>query len=118
VCWRVWCGYGGVRLCCVWDSLGWVWGSEFLLCVGQIVLGLWECVCAVFCTDWSVSADIECVLCVGRCSTCLGDYFFVCVRGWGGLGGVILCCVWDGLVWVWGSEVVLCMGQFGVGFGD
>ena len=47
-----------------------------------------------------------------------GLIFFVCGSGWGGLGVVILCCVWDGLVWVWGSEVVLCMGQFGVGFGE
>jgi len=34
VCVRVWCGFGGVRLCCVYESLGLVWESEFLLCVG------------------------------------------------------------------------------------
>jgi len=34
--------FGGVSLCCVWDSLGWVWGSEFLLCVGQYGVGLGE----------------------------------------------------------------------------
>jgi len=50
VCWTVWCGYGGVRLCCVWDSLGWVWGSEFLLCVREFGVGLGN----------------ECVLCVGE----------------------------------------------------
>ena len=44
--------------------------------------------------------------------------FVVCGRVWNGFGGVILCCVLDGLVWVWGSEVVLCMGQFGVGLGE
>ena len=32
----------GVSVCCVWDSLVWVWGSEFVLCVGQFVVGLWE----------------------------------------------------------------------------
>jgi len=47
---RVWDLFGGVNLCCVWESLVWVWGSdcmfvwerlgrvwvsEFVLCVGQ-----------------------------------------------------------------------------------
>ena len=27
-----------------------------------------------------------------------------------------MCCVWDSFVWVWGSECVLCVAQFGVGF--
>jgi len=40
VCERDWGGFGGVILCCVWDSLLWVWGSEFELCVGHIVTGL------------------------------------------------------------------------------
>jgi len=31
---------------------------------------------------------------------------------------VILCCVWDSFVWVLGCECVLCVGQFGVGFGE
>jgi len=29
-------------VCCVWDSLVWVWGSECVLCVGQFGVGLWE----------------------------------------------------------------------------
>ena len=42
-----------------------------------------------------------------------------CLWGvWGGFGGVCLCCVCDSLVWVWGSEFVLCVGQFGAGFGE
>ena len=36
------CGFGGVGLCCVWDSLVWFWGSVFVLCVGQIWAGLGE----------------------------------------------------------------------------
>ena len=31
--------------------------------------------------------------------------------------GVSLCCVWESLVWVWGSEFVLCLGVFGMGSG-
>ena len=31
-----------------------------------------------------------------------------------GLRVVSVCCVWDSLVWVCGSECVLCVGQFGV----
>jgi len=42
VCETVWCGFEGVSLCCVWDSLVWVWGSECVLCVGQICVGLGE----------------------------------------------------------------------------
>jgi len=42
----------------------------------------------------------------------------VCGRDWGGFGGVSLCCVWDSLGRVWGSEVVLCVGAFGVGLGE
>ena len=36
---------------------------------------------------------------------------------WFGFEGVSVCCLWDSFVWVWGSEFVLCVGQFGVGFG-
>jgi len=42
----------------------------------------------------------------------------VCGRVSCGFGGVILCCVWDSLVWVWGREVVVCVGEFGVGMGE
>ena len=41
VCGTVWCGFGGGRVCCVWESLVWVWGSECLLCAGQFGVGLW-----------------------------------------------------------------------------
>jgi len=36
VCGRDWYEYGGVSVCCVWESLEWVWGSESVLCVGEI----------------------------------------------------------------------------------
>jgi len=42
VCRTVWCGFVGVSVYCVWDSLVWVWGSECMLCVGQFGMGLWE----------------------------------------------------------------------------
>jgi len=41
----------------------------------------------------------------------------VCGTVCSGFGGVSTCCVWDSLVWVWGSESVLCVGQFGAGLG-
>ena len=63
VCGRVWCGFGEVSLCFVWENLVWVPGavklcclweclgrvlvSEFVLCVGQFGVGLGDCVCAV-----------------------------------------------------------------------
>jgi len=42
----------------------------------------------------------------------------VCWTLWSGFGGVSECCVWDCLEWVWGSECVLCVGQFCVGLGE
>jgi len=38
----VWCVFGGVSLCCVWDSMVLVKWSECVLCVGQFgaVLGV------------------------------------------------------------------------------
>ena len=41
-----------MNLYCVWESLGWVWGSDFVLCVGQFRAGLGECFCAVCRTVW------------------------------------------------------------------
>ena len=84
MCGRVWFGFGGVSVCCVWDSLVWVCGSECVLCVGQFGVGLWERECAL------------------------------CGTVWCGFGGVSVCCVWESLVWVCGSECVLRVGEFGV----
>jgi len=83
VCGREWCEFGVVSLCCVWDSLLWVWGSECLLCVGEFGAGLVDCV------------------------------FAVCGRVWGVFGGMCLFCVWGSYLWDCGSECVLCVGQFG-----
>jgi len=80
VCGRVWGAFGGVSLCCVWERLVWVWGSECVLCVGQFGVGLGECV------------------------------FVVCLRVSCGFGGVTLFCVWESFVSVYGSEFVLCVG--------
>ena len=40
VCGTVLCGFGVVSVCCVCYSLLWVWGSEFLFCVGEFRVGL------------------------------------------------------------------------------
>ena len=43
VCGSVCCGFGGVCLCCVCESLGVVClGREFVLCVGKFGVGLGE----------------------------------------------------------------------------
>jgi len=52
--------------------------------------------------------------CVGWGSVCVCA---VCGTDWSGFGVVRVCCMWERLVWVWGSESVLCVGQFGVGLG-
>jgi len=88
VCGRDWGGFGGVTLCCVWDSLVRCCGSEFVLCVVLNCVGLGERV------------------------------FAVCGTVWCGFGGVSVCCVWERLGRVWGSEFVLCVGQFIVGVWD
>jgi len=36
------CGIGGVRFCCVWESLLWDWGILNELCVEQFGAGFWE----------------------------------------------------------------------------
>jgi len=54
---RVFCGFEGVSLCCVWESLWRVSGSEFVLCVGQFGVGLGECVfgvCGTVCGGFGV----------------------------------------------------------------
>jgi len=42
VCGTVWGGFGGVSLCCLWESLGRFWVSEFVLRVGEIGVCLGE----------------------------------------------------------------------------
>jgi hypothetical protein len=36
----VWSGFGGVSVCCVWDSVELVWGSYCVLRVGQFDVDL------------------------------------------------------------------------------
>jgi len=77
-----------VSLCCVWESLGRVLGSDFVLYVREFGLGLGN----------------EYVLCVGEIGAGLWEWFCaVCGRVLCGFGGVSVCCVWDSLVWVCGS---------------
>ena len=59
-----------------------------LLCVGLLGVDMWECVFA-------------------KCGK------FCC-----GFGGLSLCCVWDRVICVRGSECVLCVGQFIAGLGS
>ena len=42
----------------------------------------------------------------------------MCEKFWSVFRGVFLCCVWESLMWVWGSEFVLCVGQFDVCMGE
>jgi len=42
----------------------------------------------------------------------------VCGIDWYVVEGVSLFCVWERMVCVWGSEFVLCVGQFCVGLGE
>ena len=83
----VWGGFCGVILCCVWDSLVWFWGSEFVLFVGQFGVGLGEWVCAVCGIVWGGFGGCESVLCVGHFRSCLEV--------------VVVCCVWESLERVW-----------------
>ena len=59
------------------------------------------------------------MLCVGKLHVDLGERnCFVFGRVWCGFGGVILCCVNDSSLWVWGSLCVLFAGQYFVGLGS
>jgi len=71
VCGAVVSGFGGVRVCCVWESLVWDWGSECMLDVGEFDVGLRKCVCAV------------------------------CGKVLSGFGGVNVCCVGQFVVGLW-----------------
>ena len=73
MCGRDWGGFGGVSLCCVWDSVVWVWGSEYVLCVGQFGAGLGERVCAVCGRVWGGNGGVYFVLCVVEFCVGLGE---------------------------------------------
>ena len=112
------CAAGGivvwVCVCCVWDSLEHVWGSEFA--PGNFVVCVCVCVCVsaacgnVYSRFGGVSLQQEALCCVCVCE---------CV-----------CCVWDSLEQVCGIEYaaggfvvcecvcVLRVGHFWPGFGE
>ena len=52
MCGTVLGGFEGERMCSVWDSLGRFWGIETVLRVGELFVGLVECVCAVCGKVW------------------------------------------------------------------
>jgi len=117
-------------VCCVWNSLLWVWVSYFILCMGQfaacqevvIVCCLWdsleldfgESVFVVCGTFWCLFGEVS-LCCVWDC---FSGFVGVCVcRVWDCLRGfrrVSVCCVRESLVCNWGSEFVLFVGIFGV----
>jgi hypothetical protein len=72
VCGTVWIGFGGVSVCCVWDSLDWVWGVS-VCCVWYSLEWVWEVsVCCVWDSlDWVWGS--KCVLCVGQFGLGLGS---------------------------------------------
>jgi len=60
-------------MCCVWDSLGRVWGSKFVLCVGEIGCGFGG---VTFCCVWESLGRFwgsEILLCVGQYGVGLGE---------------------------------------------
>ena len=71
-----------------------------MLCVGEFGVGLWERVCAVCGTVWCGFVGENCA---------------VSWTVWCGFVGESVCCVWDSLMWVCGSDCVLCVGQFSFG---
>ena len=73
MCGTVWCGFVGVSLCCVWDSLEWVCGSESVLCVEQFGVDSWgvSVCCAWDSLEWVCGS--ECLLCVGQFCVGLGE---------------------------------------------
>jgi len=67
-------------------------------------------VCRRVCCGYLVS---EFVLCVGRSNGCVGRECLLSVgQSVVGLWGVIVCCVWESLVWVAWSEFLLFVGEF------
>ena len=98
MCGKVWRGFVGVSVCCVWDSLLLVCGSECVLFVGQFGVGFWECVCAMCGKIWCGFVGVSCA---------------VSGSVWCWFVGVSVCCVWEILERVSVGECVLCVGLFG-----
>jgi len=122
----------GVSFCCVWDKLGRFRVSNCALCVEEFGAGLWQFVCAVFWTfrggilvvsEWCLWDSLErssrrvFLLSVGKFGTGMGVSVVFCLTVLGNFGGVSVCCVFDSLGLVLGSECVLCVGLFGAGCG-
>ena len=73
VCRKVWCEFVGVRVCCVWDSLVWVWRSECFTVFRRV---WYEFVGVSVCCVWNSLVWVcgsECVLCVGQFGVGLGE---------------------------------------------
>jgi len=70
--------------------------------VGEFVVGLWG---VSVCVVWESLFWV--------CGECV---FLLCVGGIGvGFRRVSVCCARESLMWVYGSECVLCVGEFGLG---
>ena len=88
--------FGGVSLFCVWDSFVWVWGSECVLCVGEIRADFGG---VRLCCVWESLGRVwgsEFVLCVGQFVVGLWDSVFAVCGTVCSVSGV--------------SESVLCVG--------
>jgi hypothetical protein len=59
-----WCWFGGVSVCCVWDSLDWVCRSECVLCVWDIWSVLFG---VIMCSVWDFCIGFWLSECVGCC---------------------------------------------------
>jgi len=73
MCGRVWGWFVGVNLCCVWDSLLWVCGSECVMSVVQFgaCLEIVRVCCVWESLEWVWGIDF--VLCVGKFEAGLGQ---------------------------------------------
>ena len=103
LCGRVWGGFGGVSLCCVCESFVWVWGCELCCVLYSFCLFVGLSLCCVWYRLERVWKKRVCA---------------VCVIVFNGFGGLIFCCVWESLGRNWGSDLVLCVRDFGVGLGN
>jgi len=73
MCGIVWDGFRGVRFCSVWERLVWVWGSEFVPCVGEFVVGSGGVsLCCVWESLGRVLGSVI-VLCVGQYGVGFGE---------------------------------------------
>jgi len=100
VCGTVWCGFGGVDVCSLLDSLGRVWGVS-VCCVCDSLVWICSSESVLFVGKFGVVFWSECMLCVVQFCVGLGEWVCaVCGTVWCGFVGVSVYCLWESLLWV------------------